>query len=51
MTLQIRPSGEEGANPILQALTLQPGGRRGITLERNDEGQYVVELPDRSTAR
>jgi hypothetical protein len=26
MTLQIRPSEQEGANPILQALTLQPGG-------------------------
>ena len=39
------------AKPILQALTLQPEGRRQITVERTDEGQYVVELPDRSTAR
>jgi hypothetical protein len=51
MTLQIRPSGKEGARPILQALTLQPEGRREIKVERTDDGQYVVELPDRSTAR
>jgi hypothetical protein len=51
MTLQIRPSEKEGARPILQALTLLPDGRREITVERNDEGRYVVELPDRSTAR
>ena len=51
MTLQIRPPEQEGAKPILQALTLQPEGRRQITVERDDEGQYVVELPDRSTAR
>jgi hypothetical protein len=50
MTLQIRPSEKEGAKPILQALTLQPEGRREITVERTDDGQYVVE-PDRSTAR
>jgi hypothetical protein len=48
MTLQIRPSEKEGAKPILQALTLQPEGRREITVERDDEGQYVVELPNRS---
>lgn len=51
MTLQIRPPEQEGAKPILQALTLQPEGRRQITVERTDEGQYVVELPSRSTAR
>jgi len=51
MMLQIRPSEKEGARPILQALTLQPDGRREITVERNDEGQYVVEVPGRSTAR
>jgi hypothetical protein len=51
MTLQIRPPEQEGAKPILQALTLQPEGRRQITVERTDEGQYVVELPARSTAR
>jgi hypothetical protein len=51
MTLQIRPPEQEGAKPILQALTLQPEGRRQITVERTDEGQYVVELPGRSTAR
>ena len=51
MTLQIRPPEHEGAKPILQALTLQPEGRREITVERTDEGRYVVELPDRSTAR
>jgi hypothetical protein len=51
MTLQIRPSDKEGAKPILQALTLEPDGRREITVERNDEGRYFVELPDRATAR
>jgi hypothetical protein len=51
MTLQIQPSEKEGAKPILQALTLQPEGRREITVERDDEGQYVVELPNRSTTR
>jgi hypothetical protein len=51
MTLQIRPSETEGARPILQALTLQPEGRRAITVERDDEGQYVAEVPHRSTAR
>jgi hypothetical protein len=47
MTLQIRPPDKEGARPILQALTLQPDGRREITVERDDGGQYVVELPNR----
>jgi hypothetical protein len=51
MTLQIRPPDKEGARPILQALTLQPDGRREITVERDDAGQYVVELPNRPTAR
>ena len=46
ITLQIRPSAEEDAKPILQALTLHPEGRREITVERDDEGHYVVELPD-----
>ena len=48
MKLRIRPSEEEGAKPILQALTLQPEGRREITVERDDDGQYVLE---RSTSR
>ena len=47
MTLQILPPDKEGARPILQALTLQPEGRREITVERDDGGQYVVELPNR----
>lgn len=51
MTLQIRPSEAEGDKPILQALTIQPDGRRHITVERADDGQYVVELPNRSTTR
>ena len=42
MVLQVRPPGEEGARPILQALTLQPEGRREITVERDDEGNYLV---------
>ena len=51
MTLQIQPSEKEGAKPILQALTLQPEGRREITVERDDDGQYIVELPNRSTTK
>jgi hypothetical protein len=52
MTLQVRPPEAEGARPVLQALTLQPEGRRReITVERDDQGQYVVELPARPTAR
>ncbi len=47
MTLQILPPDKEGARPILQALTLQPEGHREITVERDDDGQYVVELPTR----
>jgi hypothetical protein len=47
MTLQIRPSEKEGAKPILQALTLQPEGGREITVLRDNEGRYVVELSDR----
>ena len=42
MTVQIRPSEKEGAKPVLQALTMQPEGRREITVERNGKGQYVV---------
>jgi hypothetical protein len=51
MTLQIQPSEKEGAKPILQALTLQPEGRREITVERDDDGHYVLEVPDRSKTR
>lgn len=43
MTVQIRPPGEEGAQPILQALTLHPEGRREIKVERNGAGNYAVE--------
>ena len=46
MTLQIRPPDQEGARPILQALTLHPEGRHEITVERDDAGQYVVESPN-----
>ena len=42
MTVQIRPSEKEGAKPVLQALTMQPEGRREITVERSGKGQYVV---------
>jgi len=51
MVLQIRPAEEEGARPILQALTLQPEGRREITVERDDGGNYLVAPRDRSTIR
>lgn len=43
MTVQIRPSGEEGAQPVLQALILHPEGRREIKVERGDDGNYAVE--------
>ena len=51
MTLQVRPAEKAGTKPVLQALTIQPDGRREITVERNDEGNYVVELPARPTTR
>jgi hypothetical protein len=51
MVLRIRPAEEEGAKPILQALTLQPEGRREITVERDDGGNYLVTPQDRATAR
>ena len=52
MTLYIQPPGKEGDKPILQALTIQPDGRREITVERDGDGQYVVERPPvRSTTR
>jgi hypothetical protein len=51
MVLQIRPAEEEGARPILQALTLQPEGRREITVERDNGGDYLVAPRDRSTVR
>jgi hypothetical protein len=41
MTVQIRPS-RKRRKPVLQALTMQPEGRREITVERNGKGQYVV---------
>ena len=44
MTVQIRPSAEDGAKPILQALILHPDGRREIKVERDDDGDYAVEL-------
>ncbi len=47
MVLQIRPAGKEGARPILQALTLHPEGRREITVERDDGGNYLVAPRDR----
>lgn len=51
MVLQIRPAEEDGARPILQALTLQPEGRREITVEREDDGTYVVTPQGRATER
>jgi hypothetical protein len=51
MVLQIRPAEEEGARPILQALTLQPEGRREITVERDHGGNYLVTPRDRGTVR
>lgn len=51
MTVQIRPAGEDGAKPILQALTLRPDDRREIKVERDGDGEYAVELRGRSSAR
>ncbi len=42
LTLQVRRSANDDNKPVLQALTLQPEGRP-ITVERTDDGQYVVE--------
>jgi hypothetical protein len=50
MTVQIRPSGEDGAKPILQALTLHPDGGREIRVKRDGDGDYAVER-DRSSVR
>ncbi len=46
LTLQVRPSANDEDKPVLQALTLEPEGRP-ITVERTDDGQYVVETPQR----
>jgi hypothetical protein len=51
MTVEVRPSGEEGAQPILQALTLHPEGRREIKVERDGDGTYAVEPRKRSSTR
>ena len=51
MVLRIRPAEEEGAKPVLQALTLQPEGRREITVERDDGGNYLVTPQGRATVR
>jgi hypothetical protein len=51
MTVQIRPAGEDGAKPILQALTLRPDDRREIKVERDGDGEYAVELRGRSSVR
>jgi hypothetical protein len=47
LTVQIRPSEEDSARPILQALTLHPEGRREIKVERDSDGNYAVERPGR----
>ena len=49
LVLQIRPAEEQGARPILQALTLQPEGHKEITVERDDAGNYLVASHDRPT--
>jgi hypothetical protein len=51
MTVQVQPAGNEGGQPILQALTLHPEGRREITVGRDGEGNYAVERGERSSAR
>ena len=43
MTVEVRPSGQDGGEPILQALTLHPEGGREIKIERNGKGNYAVE--------
>jgi hypothetical protein len=42
MTVEVRPSAEEGARPILEALTLHPEGRKEIKVERTSGGNYAV---------
>lgn len=45
MTVKIRPADDEAdAKPILLAITIRPEPRREITLERDDEGDYSVEV-------
>jgi len=51
MTVQVRPPDEEGAQPVLQALTLHPEGRRDIKVERDGDGNYAVEARGRSPTR
>ncbi len=43
MTVEVRPSGQDGGEPILQALTLHPERGREIKVERNGKGSYAVE--------
>ena len=51
MTVEVRPSAEEGAKPILQALTLHPEGRKEIKVERDGDGNYAVEPRKRPSTR
>ena len=51
MTVHLWPSGNGGAKPVLQTLTLHPDGRQAITLERDAKGNYAVEPRRRSSAR
>jgi len=45
VTVKMRPPDDEAhASPILLALTIRPEPRREITLERDDEGDYSVEV-------
>jgi murein DD-endopeptidase MepM/ murein hydrolase activator NlpD len=45
MTVMMRPPDDAAtAKPILLALTIRPEPRREITLERDDEGDYRVEV-------
>jgi hypothetical protein len=49
MTLQINRRRGRQADPA--GAHAQPEGRREITVERDDDSQYIVELPDRSTTK
>jgi murein DD-endopeptidase MepM/ murein hydrolase activator NlpD len=45
VTVKMRPPDDAAnASPILLALTIRPEPRREITLERDDEGDYSVEV-------
>jgi murein DD-endopeptidase MepM/ murein hydrolase activator NlpD len=43
ITVKMQPADEEGAEPILLALSIRPEPRRMFVLERDEDGDYTVE--------